>query len=221
MDLGAIRATLLRPDESHETKLKALTGLTEVKWTVGDMFASGLGPVVKHLAQDKQYQTIASAILAKWTQMLATPRAKLATASYEKLRSVGLSNADAAHIESSVYERHGNNVHMYTQRIGLVAWLVRAFPKVTTPPMPAQNWKTLTDEQADKLCEAVCEAMVQRRRDAAEDRNSAPKATPTDRFQCGKCKKWRTEFYTMQTRRFDEPPTAFITCLLCKHKWTE
>ena len=38
-------------------------------------------------------------------------------------------------------------------------------------------------------------------------------------FTCGKCKKDLTTYYQMQTRRADEPMTAFVTCLNCGHRF--
>lgn len=38
-------------------------------------------------------------------------------------------------------------------------------------------------------------------------------------FQCRKCKKRKTTYYSVQTRSADEPMTNFITCLTCGNKW--
>ena len=40
-------------------------------------------------------------------------------------------------------------------------------------------------------------------------------------FQCPKCKSKRTNHYSVQLRRSDEPPTIFISCIekQCKFKW--
>jgi DNA-directed RNA polymerase subunit M/transcription elongation factor TFIIS len=36
--------------------------------------------------------------------------------------------------------------------------------------------------------------------------------------KCGKCKKYTTSYYTMQTRSSDEPETVFVSCA-CGNKW--
>lgn len=38
-------------------------------------------------------------------------------------------------------------------------------------------------------------------------------------FQCKKCKKRKTTYYSVQTRSADEPMTNFITCLSCGNRW--
>ena len=38
-------------------------------------------------------------------------------------------------------------------------------------------------------------------------------------FQCRKCKKRKTTYYSVQTSSADEPMTNFITCLTCGNKW--
>jgi DNA-directed RNA polymerase subunit M/transcription elongation factor TFIIS len=38
-------------------------------------------------------------------------------------------------------------------------------------------------------------------------------------FTCAKCKKSKCEVSTKQTRAGDEPPTTFVTCLECGHKF--
>jgi DNA-directed RNA polymerase subunit M/transcription elongation factor TFIIS len=38
-------------------------------------------------------------------------------------------------------------------------------------------------------------------------------------FQCRKCKKRKTTYYSVQTRSADEPMTNFITCLSCGNRW--
>tara|TARA_Y100000389_G_scaffold204108_1_gene255044 strand:+ start:4551 stop:5066 length:516 start_codon:yes stop_codon:yes gene_type:complete len=38
-------------------------------------------------------------------------------------------------------------------------------------------------------------------------------------FKCGKCKKWKTTYYELQTRSADEPMTIFITCHVCNSTW--
>jgi transcription elongation factor S-II len=38
-------------------------------------------------------------------------------------------------------------------------------------------------------------------------------------FRCGRCKKFKTTHYQMQTRSADEPMTTFVTCLNCNHRW--
>ena len=38
-------------------------------------------------------------------------------------------------------------------------------------------------------------------------------------FQCRKCKKRKTTYYSVQTRSADEPMTNFVTCLTCGNKW--
>lgn len=38
-------------------------------------------------------------------------------------------------------------------------------------------------------------------------------------FRCGKCKSWKTTYYSLQTRGADEPMTNFISCLKCQNRW--
>jgi transcription elongation factor S-II len=38
-------------------------------------------------------------------------------------------------------------------------------------------------------------------------------------FQCGKCRKWKTTYYQLQTRSADEPMTTFVTCMNCNKRW--
>lgn len=38
-------------------------------------------------------------------------------------------------------------------------------------------------------------------------------------FKCGKCKKWKTTYYQMQTRSADEPATTYVNCLNCGNRW--
>lgn len=38
-------------------------------------------------------------------------------------------------------------------------------------------------------------------------------------FQCRKCKKRHTTYFSVQTRSADEPMTNFITCLSCGNRW--
>lgn len=40
-------------------------------------------------------------------------------------------------------------------------------------------------------------------------------------YTCGNCKSKKTIHVTKQIRAADEPPTVFITCVVCKHKWRE
>ena len=47
------------------------------------------------------------------------------------------------------------------------------------------------------------------------------KEMATDMFQCGRCKKWETTYYELQTRSGDESMTCFITCVNCNKKWTQ
>jgi DNA-directed RNA polymerase subunit M/transcription elongation factor TFIIS len=51
--------------------------------------------------------------------------------------------------------------------------------------------------------------------------NITPQAIdqPDGVFKCGKCKKYKTSYYQMQTRSADEPMTTFVTCLNCDNKW--
>lgn len=40
-------------------------------------------------------------------------------------------------------------------------------------------------------------------------------------FECPECKARKCTHYELQTRSADESTTIFITCLVCKNKWTE
>ena len=68
-----------------------------------------------------------------------------------------------------------------------------------------EHWKQLLDEKAwrDKM------------------QFEARKEMATDMFQCGRCKKWETTYYELQTRSGDESMTCFITCVNCNKKWTQ
>jgi transcription elongation factor S-II len=41
----------------------------------------------------------------------------------------------------------------------------------------------------------------------------------SDAFKCGKCKKSKVTYYSMQTRSGDEPMTNFIRCVNCDNRW--
>lgn len=68
-----------------------------------------------------------------------------------------------------------------------------------------EHWKELIDEK------------VRRHKMLFEVR----KEMATDMFQCGRCKKWETTYYELQTRSGDESMTCFITCVNCNKKWTQ
>ena len=61
----------------------------------------------------------------------------------------------------------------------------------------------------------------------AEDKEIAKLLTPLEVVEgiyvCPKCKSSRTQHYSVQLRRADEPPTVFIHCVNsnCKFKWRE
>jgi DNA-directed RNA polymerase subunit M len=40
-----------------------------------------------------------------------------------------------------------------------------------------------------------------------------------DQVRCGKCGNWGAYYYLRQTRRADEPTTAFYECSKCGNKW--
>jgi DNA-directed RNA polymerase subunit M/transcription elongation factor TFIIS len=68
-----------------------------------------------------------------------------------------------------------------------------------------EHWKVLLDEK------------TRRHKMQFEVR----KEMATDMFQCGRCKKWETTYYELQTRSGDESMTCFITCVNCNKKWTQ
>lgn len=39
--------------------------------------------------------------------------------------------------------------------------------------------------------------------------------------ECPKCKNGKAEYWEVQTRAADEPPTRFHKCIKCKHTWRE
>jgi DNA-directed RNA polymerase subunit M/transcription elongation factor TFIIS len=43
----------------------------------------------------------------------------------------------------------------------------------------------------------------------------------SDAFECAKCKARKTVHYELQTRSADEATTIFVTCVVCKNRWTE
>lgn len=43
--------------------------------------------------------------------------------------------------------------------------------------------------------------------------------TPTDMFQCGKCRKKNCAYTQVQTRSADEPMTTFVYCRECGNRW--
>ena len=56
------------------------------------------------------------------------------------------------------------------------------------------------------------------------DKNAglAPKPMMPDTdsmFKCGRCKKYKTTYYQLQTRSADEAATTFVTCLNCNNRW--
>ena len=62
---------------------------------------------------------------------------------------------------------------------------------------------------------------------ASEDKETAKLLTPLEVVEgiyvCPKCKNTKTQHYSVQLRRADEPPTVFIHCVneVCKFKWRE
>ena len=68
-----------------------------------------------------------------------------------------------------------------------------------------ENWKKLLDEKTRRH----------------KMQFEARKEMATDMFQCGRCKKWETTYYELQTRSGDESMTCFITCVNCNKKWTQ
>lgn len=42
---------------------------------------------------------------------------------------------------------------------------------------------------------------------------------PTMRVECPKCGNFEAWFRTQQTRKSDEPETAFLRCTKCDHRW--
>ncbi|MHA1339035.1 MAG: transcription factor S [Promethearchaeota archaeon] len=50
--------------------------------------------------------------------------------------------------------------------------------------------------------------------------NKVGEATnPTTTIECPKCGYMTAEYFQMQTRSADEPPTTFYRCLKCNNRW--
>jgi len=46
-----------------------------------------------------------------------------------------------------------------------------------------------------------------------------PQIYESENLQCSKCKSRKVVYYSLQTRRSDEPMTNFYTCTICGKKW--
>lgn len=68
-------------------------------------------------------------------------------------------------------------------------------------------------ERYDQLYQLYCKGKVN------EDVTPETSDQPDGVFKCGKCKKYKTSYYQLQTRSADEPMTTFITCHICNNKW--
>lgn len=96
-------------------------------------------------------------------------------------------------------------------------------PQPEHPPPPPSS-------TADLLVELPPEQLASQRRKLenlkiretmlkeAERGQNARQAT-TNQFQCGKCRKWETTYFQMQTRSADEPMTTFVQCVNCGARW--
>ena len=54
---------------------------------------------------------------------------------------------------------------------------------------------------------------------ASKDSVSEKKEVTDGLFKCGKCKKYKTTYYQLQTRSADEPMSTYVTCLNCDNRW--
>ena len=81
----------------------------------------------------------------------------------------------------------------------------------------------------DKIKEGICgwENSIFQKAFLDEEREIAKLLTPVEVvegiFTCRKCKNNKTQHYSVQLRRADEPPTTFIHCVnpQCRFKWRE
>ncbi len=72
----------------------------------------------------------------------------------------------------------------------------------------------LTEEELDPSW------MASARQDIKERSNIHIEEKIETHYICGNCKCNKTKVRSVQTRSSDEPPTIFVKCVECGHKWT-
>jgi len=74
--------------------------------------------------------------------------------------------------------------------------------------------KDLAKMAPDELWPENWEA-IKAKQQAREEKRDVPDGL----IQCGRCKKHKTTYYSVQTRSADEPMTVFVTCIPCNRRW--
>lgn len=143
----------------------------------------------------------------------------------EKLNAIeGIPKNTSKNIEISVYnytieystqkyiEKNWDNFlfrHVYvTKMLGILANLKR-FPEFKTRVVREKLSKNIANIHFADMCPYEEPLVTDEVVDEVTD----------GLFQCRKCKKRKTTYYSVQTRSADEPMTNFITCLTCGNKW--
>ena len=143
----------------------------------------------------------------------------------EKLKAIeGIPKNTSKNIEISVYnytieystqkyiEKNWDNFlfrHVYvTKMLGILANLKR-FPEFKTRVVREKLSKNIANIHFADMCPYEEPLVTDEVVDEVTD----------GLFQCRKCKKRKTTYYSVQTRSADEPMTNFITCLTCGNKW--
>jgi len=145
----------------------------------------------------------------------------------ERLSSIeGIPTNTAKNIEISVYnytidyankkfiEKNWDNFlfrHVYVTKIMNITSNLERFPEF--------NQRVVRDKLAKNIASIHFADMHEYEEEA--ERMVVPElSVETDGiFQCRKCKKRKTTYYSVQTRSADEPMTNFITCLSCGNRW--
>lgn len=130
----------------------------------------------------------------------------------------------AASIEDAIYEEFENTDMKYKNRVrSRVANLkdrrnlqlrVNVLIGLITPEKIAAM---SSEEMASTEMKALRDKLT---KEAIDDYQLAKtQGTPTDLFQCGKCKKKNCSYSQVQTRSADEPMTTFVYCNECGNRW--
>jgi DNA-directed RNA polymerase subunit M/transcription elongation factor TFIIS len=78
---------------------------------------------------------------------------------------------------------------------------------------------TVAFMQSHELCPERWNKHMERQEKREADLLDAQLSEVTNRFQCKLCKQRKTIYYSLQTRRADEPETQFIRCVNCNNRW--
>lgn len=134
----------------------------------------------------------------------------------------GIPHNTAKNIEISVYnytieyanekyiEKNWDNFlfrHVYVTKMGNILANLKRFPEFRSRVVK------------EKLAKNIANVHFADMNPQYETNTDTDEEVTDGLFQCRKCKKRKTTYYSVQTRSADEPMTNFITCLTCGNKW--